>query len=179
MDKVKQYLSYQESKAIDALLRASELRSSIGETAQAGEGYFDAADLMLEDDSAKAVEHFKKAGDLYKAAAKGGNAGKAYMKAGEAYENDMQWELAAEMYRQATNLFAMERYNKSDANKCSVKVAELLSRDCTNTSNIVQAIKEFEKVAIKYASENLLRHSAKELFFKSCLLFLVVDVLCI
>lgn len=30
-------------------------------------------------------------------------------------------------------------------------------------------------MATKYTQENLLRHSAKELFFKSCLLFLVID----
>lgn len=33
----------------------------------------------------------------------------------------------------------------------------------------------FQKMGTKYTENNLLRHSARELFFKACLLFLVLE----
>lgn len=100
------------------------------------------------------------------------------MRAGEAYENDLEFELAAENYGIAQKMFSMEKYGKSNSNKCQIKVADLLSRDCSNSDqkNLIQAIKLYESIAKRYAGENLLRHSAKDHFFKACILFLVLDV---
>jgi len=40
---------------------------------------------------------------------------------------------------------------------------------------LIKAVKIYEKTAKKYLENNLLRHSAKDLWIKSLLLFMVMD----
>ena len=51
----------------------------------------------------------------------------------------------------------------------NVKVAELLTKepDVAPQNDIIEAIKILEKVANKYLENNLLRHSAKDLYIKA------------
>lgn len=45
--------------------------------------------------------------------------------------------------REAARLFELEKFNKSDAEKAHLKVAEMLSRDCGSAprENVIEAIK--------------------------------------
>lgn len=61
----------------------------------------------------------------------------------------------------------------SDCNNCLLKVAELsvMKADV----NYVDSIKIYEQVAEKYLENKLTAPSSKDLFFRSCLLFLAND----
>lgn len=101
----------------------------------------------------------------------------------EVYEKDLEYDLAVANLKEAARLFELEKFNKTDADKAYIKIAELLSRDCSHAAQdkVIEAIKVrageqiFKKMGTKYTENNMLRHSARELFFKGALLFLAID----
>jgi Soluble NSF attachment protein, SNAP len=80
---------------------------------------------------------------MYKSAGKSDKAAKGYESCAKAYEDELEYELAVENYREAARLYSMEKYKDSYVNKCSIKVAELQSRDCgtAEMSQVIDAIK--------------------------------------
>jgi hypothetical protein len=70
-------------------------------------------------------------------------AAKIYRTVAEIYEKDYEFELAVTNLKEAARLFDLEKFNKSDADKANIKVAELLSRDCSSLSDsqIIESIK--------------------------------------
>lgn len=70
-------------------------------------------------------------------------AAKIYRQIAEIYEKEYEFELAVTNLKEAARLFELEKFNKSDANKANIKIAELLSRDCDNApeSQLIESIK--------------------------------------
>ena len=165
-------------KAVSCYTRCSDLSKSIKRPQDAADSLEEAGSLTKESNPAQSIQFYKEAATLYKSCGKSAYAAKNYKIVAAAYEQEVQYELAVENYREAARLFSLEKYKTTDTNKCTLKVAELLSRDCSDPDpkQIIDAIKTFEKIAVKYTQESLLRHSAQEIFFKACLLFLIIDV---
>lgn len=61
----------------------------------------------------------------------------------EIHEKDYEFELSVTNWKEAARLFEMEKFNKSDADKAYIKVAELLSRDCASASDaqLIESVK--------------------------------------
>lgn len=118
----------------------------------------------------KAAEYFAKSGKI-------ANAAKTYRTMAEAYESELDYPKAIPLYERAAELFGLEKHHGQDAFKCNLKVANLLSidPDLAKEQDLVKAVKIFQKVAAKYLENNLLRHSAKDLYIKVLLIFMLME----
>lgn len=136
-----------------------------------------AGDMYMKVNTSEGIALQKQAADYYCKAGKVANAAKIFSQMGGTYEEDMEYQLAAKAYKQAAEYFELEKYHQSDYQKMNVKVAELLTKepDVAPQNDIIEAIKILEKVANKYLENNLLRHSAKDLYIKALQLFLVLE----
>lgn len=91
----------------------------------------------------------------------------------EMYEQDGEYTLAIKFYTEAADLFYAEHDYSSEYNNTKLKVAEL-SINLPDV-NIVEIIKIYEQIGEKYLENKLTEPSAKALFFKACLLYIVND----
>lgn len=120
----------------------------------------------------------REAAENYCRSGQQGKAAKIYRQIGQYWEENDGNEAAIEAYKKAAEFFDLEKFAESDSNKMNMKVAELLSthHDYTGKeSQLKEAVQIYEKLGKKYLSNNLLRHSAKDIYIKCLLLFLVMD----
>jgi alpha-soluble NSF attachment protein len=166
-----------KEESIEALKSAAALYEALGDMGDAADALSAAGDLIGTDNSGEACELYKSAAMMFIKCGKSAEAAKIFRQIADIYEKEYEFELAVINLKEAGRLFEMEKFNKSDANKANIKIAELLSRDCDNASEaqLIESIKMFQKMGTKYSEDNLLRHSARELFYKACLLFLVLE----
>jgi len=76
-------------------------------------------------------------------------------------------------YQEAVDLYQTESENTATVNQLLLKVAELTTLQ--DDGDVVEAVKIYEKVSDKYLENKLTAPSARDLFFRSCLLHLVLD----
>lgn len=164
-------------ESIECLKSAANLCEAMGDVGEAADMLSSAGDLEAKENPSGACDLLKGAAQMFIKSGKSADAAKIYRQMAEIYEKDYEFELSVQNWKEAARLFEMEKFNKSDADKANIKVAELLSRDCSSATDaqLIESIKMFQKMATKYTENNLLRHSARELFFKACLIFLVLE----
>ena len=68
----------QVDDALRCLKKAADIKSEMGEPREAADSLMEAGELISEEEPKAAVGLLKKAGDMYKQAAQGSKAGKAY-----------------------------------------------------------------------------------------------------
>lgn len=90
----------------------------------------------------------------------------------ENYENEYEYEAAAEEYKKAAHLYEMEE-SVSFANQCNVKAADLMVM-CKDV-NFEEVINTYEKVITEYLKKDLLKASAKNLVVKVWFCYLAND----
>ena len=90
----------------------------------------------------------------------------------ESFEQQYEFEVAAEEYQKAAQLFEMEE-GVSFANQCYVKAADLMVM--TKDVNYEKVITLYEKVITEYLKKDILKGSAKALVMKVWLWFLAHD----
>lgn len=81
----------------------------------------------------------------------------------ESFEQQYEFEVAAEEYQKAAQLFEMEE-GVSFANQCYVKAADLMVM--TKDVNYEKVITLYEKVITEYLKKDILKGSAKALVMK-------------
>lgn len=101
---------YVAEKACETYERISNMYQGLKEFAEAADALEEAGAVMKEDDPSKAIQFFKKSADMYKSAGKSDKAAKGYENCAKAYEDDLEYDLAVENYKEASRLFSMEKY---------------------------------------------------------------------
>jgi hypothetical protein len=94
----------------------------------------------------------------------------------EEFESKQNFDLAIVAYKKAGDYFTMENSNyKSSEFDCYKKVADLM---CItgHKEAFKESIKYYEKIALYYLTQNLLKGQAKDLFFKIVVLYIAYDV---
>lgn len=157
--------------------RMANLAESISELDDAADFLNKGGDLYMNVNSYEAGKMFTKAAGYFEKAGKIANAAKVYRTMAEAYETDLEYAKAIPLYERAGELFALEKHHGQDSFKSNLKVATLLSTepDIAKEEDLVKAIKIYDKVASKYLENNLLRHSAKDLWIKVLLIFICLE----
>ena len=100
-------------------------------------------------------------------------AGKVTQEMAHDLEVDLDYEKAIEKYKLAADYYAMESKNtKSSEQACLIKQADLMCIS-NHKEMLEKAPGIYEKVGMEYLTVPLLKSSAKDLFFKCVVLFLV------
>ena len=100
-------------------------------------------------------------------------AGKVTQEMAHDLEVDLDYEKAIEKYKLAADYYAMESKNtKSSEQACLIKQADLMCIS-NHKEMLEKAPGIYEKVGMEYLTVPLLRSSAKDLFFKCVVLFLI------
>ena len=93
-------------------------------------------------------------------------AGKMTQEIAHQLEIDFDYAGAIEKYKKAAELFKLEGQScRSLEQQCSVKVADLMCIS-NHKDMLIEAPKIYEKVGMQYLTVNLLKTSAKDMFFK-------------
>jgi alpha-soluble NSF attachment protein len=159
-------------EAAKAYLKAAHIET-LGKTGDAAEYLIEAANMQRKTNTAESIKTMNKAAELMCAEGKISQAARLKKTAAEIYESEGQYCLAAKTYNEAIEWYQTESEHTSTINQMLIKVAELtmLQED----GDVAEAIKIYEKVADKYLENKLTAPSARDLFFRSCLLHLVID----
>lgn len=166
-------MSKKWSEAGSAFCSAAELHSKAGSRHDAATNYVDAANCYKKNDPNESVACLMKAIDIYTDMGRFTMAAKHHQTIAELYEtevNDLQ--RAMQHYEQAADYFKGEE-STSSANKCMLKVAQYAAQ----LEDYEKAIQIYEQVATSCLNSSLLKHSAKEYFFRAALCHLCVDLL--
>lgn len=100
-------------------------------------------------------------------------AGKVTQEMAHDLEVDLDYEKAIEKYKLAADYYAMESKNtKSSEQACLIKQADLMCIS-NHKEMLEKAPGIYEKVGMEYLTVPLLKSSAKDLFFKCVVLFLI------
>jgi alpha-soluble NSF attachment protein len=124
-------------------------------------------------DPTKAIEAFRDSISILCDTGRLTQAARLSKEVGDLFENDETDEsgdsvkLAIESYQQAAELYEMEQ-QKSQANQCFVKVAELSSA-ALSPPDFLQAAELYQKLGTDCLDSNLLKYNAKGYFLQSIL----------
>lgn len=88
----------------------------------------------------------------------------------EIYEKDGEYKLSSNFYREAAENYSLEQNRSSDYNTCMLKIVDIGIYQAV--PDYAELIKILETIADKYMQNKLTAPSAKDLYFKSVLLFL-------
>lgn len=159
--------------AAKAYLRCADCERVTGST-EAAEMIYEAANMLRKINTADAIKYMQEAAAEYLKAGRISNGARIKKTIAEIYEGDYEFSLAAVNYQEAADLFGMEsEYQDSSINKMLLKVAELNTMKADDKT--VESIKIYEKVAEKYLENKLTAPSARDLFFRATLLYMVMD----
>uniref|UniRef100_U5EZ97 Protein required for fusion of vesicles in vesicular transport alpha-snap n=1 Tax=Corethrella appendiculata TaxID=1370023 RepID=U5EZ97_9DIPT len=161
------------SKAGSAFFEAANLHAKAGSRHDAATNYVDASNCYKKTDINEAVACLLKAIDIYTDMGRFTLAAKHHQSIAEVFEtdgNDIQ--RAIQHYEQAADYFRGEE-STSSANKCMLKVAQYAAQ----LEEYDKAIQIYEQVGTSCLNSSLLKHSAKEYFFRASLCHLAVDLL--
>ena len=98
------------------------------------------------------------------------NVAKIQKRIAEIYEKDNEFKLSMNFYREAAENYSLEQNRSSDYNTCMLKVVDIGIYQAV--PDYAELIKILETIADKYMQNKLTAPSAKDLYFKSVLLFL-------
>lgn len=166
-------MSKKWSEAGSAFCVAADLHSKAGSRHDAATNYVDAANCYKKNDPNESVACLLKAIEIYTDMGRFTMAAKHHQTIAELYEievNDLH--RAIQHYEQAADYFKGEE-STSSANKCMLKVAQYSAQ----LEEYDKAIQIYEQVATSCLNSSLLKHSAKEYFFRAALCHLCVDLL--
>lgn len=161
------------SEAGSAFLAAADLHAKAGSRHDAATNFVDASNCYKKNDPNEAVSCLMKAIEIYTDMGRFTMAAKHHQSIGELYEteiNDLQ--RAVQHFEQAADYFKGEE-STSSANKCMLKVAQYAAQ----LEDYEKAIQIYEQVATSCLNSSLLKHSAREYFFRAALCHLCVDLL--
>jgi alpha-soluble NSF attachment protein len=132
-----------KANSIDCLKQAASLYQGMEDVGDAADCLSNAGDLLKEDSPADACSLYKQCAEMYIKNGKCGDAAKVYRQISEIYEKEYEYELAVTNLKEAARLFDLEKFNKTDAEKANIKVAELLTRDLSTAKDqqVIEAIK--------------------------------------
>ena len=148
--------------------------AEISEATEAAKHYESAGNAIKQISTTDAINYFNKAAEILAGSGRISTAAKTRKTIGEMYEQEEQLDIAAEQYRMSAELFEMDN-SDSSSNTCWLKSAELSTLNDSTPDIVVAAIRCFEQVAQRYLSHNLTKYSAKDCYFKACLLHLSND----
>ena len=134
--------------------------------------YQDAAHCFSFVDKVRSDKNLDKAIESCEKCGKYMQAGKLAQKIGNDFEENLIYDKAIDKYKKAAEYYAMESQNtKSMQQQCLIKVADLM---CISKHKDMwtEAPKIYEKVGMQYLTVNLLKSSAKDLFFKCVMVFI-------
>ncbi|XP_055385793.1 alpha-soluble NSF attachment protein-like [Condylostylus longicornis] len=161
------------NKAGQAFCEAANLHSRVGSRHDAATMYVDAANCFKKTDVDGAANCLIKAIEIYTDMGRFTMAAKHHQTIAEMYESDENTlPKAIQQYEQAADYFKGEESNSS-ANKCMLKVAQYAAQ----MEDYDKAIQIYEQVATSSLESSLLKHCAKEYFFRAALCHLSVDLL--
>ncbi|XP_061390295.1 alpha-soluble NSF attachment protein-like [Musca vetustissima] len=161
------------TKAGECFCEAAALHARAGSRHDAGTNYVDASNCYKKIDVEMAANCLLKSIDIYTDMGRFTTAAKHHQSIAEMYESDPNTLLKAiEHYEKAADYFKGEESNSS-ANKCLLKVAQYAAQ----LEDYPKAIELYEQVGASALESSLLKHSAKEYFFRAALCQLSVDVL--
>jgi len=155
-----------------AYLRCAEIEK-MNKSGEASDYLLEAANMQKKYNIAEAVQSMLRAADLMCNDGKISQAARVKKQIAEIYEADSQPVLACKYYKESVDLYQTEGENQSTVNSMLLKVAELTMMQ--ENGDVPDAIKIYEKVGDKYLEHKLTAPSARDLFFRACLLHLVID----
>ena len=157
----------------NAFVEAAKLAITGENRHGAATNFLDAANCFKKVDGNESVNCLSKACDIHTEMGKFSMAAKRHIEIAEIFEGDLKdLDKAIFHYQKAADYYTGEE-STSHANKCLLKVAEYASQK----EDYDKAIKIYEEIAVKNAENNLLRHSAREYFFKALCCRLIVDAI--
>lgn len=156
----------------NAFCRAADIHLKLGNRHEAGTQFADAANCFKKTDKNEAANCLLKAIEIYIDMGRFTIAAKNHMDIAELYEGDqVDVEKVMSNYQKAADFYQGEESNSS-ANKCLLKVALYAAQ----IEQYEKAAEIYEKVASSCIDNQLLRHSAKEHFFRAALCRMCQDM---
>jgi alpha-soluble NSF attachment protein len=135
--------------------------------------YVDAGNIFTKFSTTDAVEQYELAHGMYSADGQFMKAGKLLMTIAELYESErIEYAETMSFYRRAAELFELDELQRSNFNKCTLKVAEYAAKS-GRPEDRQEAMQIFESVGEKALSKNTTAYGAKEQFLRAGLLHLV------
>ncbi|XP_055342877.1 alpha-soluble NSF attachment protein-like [Paramacrobiotus metropolitanus] len=156
-----------------AFTQAAEGSRKLDKKHDAAMKFVDASVCYRKADANRAVDCLKKAIEIQTEMGKFSMAAKQHINIAEIYETELQnIAQAIQHYEKAADYFQGEE-NKSQAAACLQKVAHYAA----DQEDYMKAIQIFEEIGNRNAGNAVLKHSAKDYFFKAALCHLCVDPL--
>ena len=100
---------------------------------------------------------------------------KLLKKTAEIHEQNQDLELAIEQYKEASEMFSLEKHQSTSSNRCILKAAEMSSLMFDDPEKLKDSIKIYSEVGKEYLRNNLMRFSAKTLFVKIVMIFFLLE----
>mmetsp|Transcript_15103 Transcript_15103/g.12817 ORF Transcript_15103/g.12817 Transcript_15103/m.12817 type:complete len:301 (+) Transcript_15103:55-957(+) len=159
--------------AAKAYLRCAELQKSINE--DPSEYYMEASNMQKKFNTADAVNTMNLAVEALCNDRRISSAARLKKQIAEQYEQEKNYLLAAKNYQDAVDLYDMEGESQTTQMNLLLKIPELKILAEENKEHIIEGIKIYEKVGMKFMENKLTKGSAKDLWFRICLLHLLND----
>lgn len=96
-------------------------------------------------------------------------------KTAEICELNNQTELAIGKYKEASEMFSLEKHQSVSSTRCKLKAAELSSTMFESQHHMKDAILIYDEVGKDYLRNNLMRFSAKNLFVKVIVIMFLLE----
>lgn len=157
----------------NAFVQAATINLQAENRHGAATSFLDAANCFKKVDGNEAVNCLSKACDIHTEMGKFSMAAKHHISIAEIFESDLNdIEKSIFHYQKAADYYTGEE-STSHANKCLLKVAEFASQK----EHYDKAIQIYEQIAVKNSENQLLKHSAREYFFKALCCRLISDAI--
>ncbi|XP_008113418.1 beta-soluble NSF attachment protein isoform X2 [Anolis carolinensis] len=161
------------SAAGNAFCQAAKLHMQLQSKHDAATCFVDAGNAYKKADPQEAINCLNTSIDIYTDMGRFTIAAKHHITIAEIYESELvDIEKAIAHYEQAADYYKGEESNSS-ANKCLLKVAGYAAQ----LEQYPKAIEMFEQIGTSTMDNPLLKHSAKDYFFKAALCHFIVDEL--
>ena len=93
----------------------------------------------------------------------------------EQFERDAEYDDAISHYREAGDMYKLEKYQSTNSTRCLLKAAELGSLMFDDEDRLRKSMEIFDEVGREYLRNNLMRFSAKNLFIKAVMIFFLLE----
>lgn len=155
----------------NAFVEAGDLQMTAENKHSAASSFVDASNCFKKVDPEEAVKCLNRAVDIHTEMGKFSMAAKHHISMAELFESQLRdLDKAIQHYQKAADYYSGEEA-QSHANKCLLKVAEYAGEK----EDYDKAISIYEQIAVKNAANQLLKHSARDYFFKALLCRLCFD----
>jgi alpha-soluble NSF attachment protein len=100
---------------------------------------------------------------------------KLLQKVADICEQNGDVEQAVFKYKEAGEMFSLEKHQQVSSTRCKLKAAEISSMMFEDKQQLKDAISIFDEVAKDYLRNNLMRFSAKNLFIKVVVIMFLLE----